>query len=103
MQRSQRSLYFDLSVFFCSLAVLAYFGWHGFYGPRSFEHGEYVKSQVIKYQSELVEVQARREQRNDRVGLLRPQSIDPDMLDEMARKTLNFANEGDIVVVNDAK
>jgi len=103
MQRSQRSLYFDLSVLFGSLAVLAYFGWHGFYGPRSFEHGEFVKSQVKKYQAELVEVQARREQRNARVRLLRPQSIDPDMLDEMARKTLNFAADDEFAVINNKK
>jgi len=99
MQNSRRSLYFDLCVFFGSLAVLAYFGWHGFYGPRSIDHGIYITSQVEKYQAELADVETLREQRDDKVALLRPQSIDPDMLDEMARKVLQFANEGEFVVV----
>jgi len=100
MQLSRRSHYFDFSVFFCSLAVLAYFGWHGFYGPRSVEHKKYIQTQVVKYQAERIRVEASREKINSRVALLRPQSIDPDMLEEMARKTLQFAAESDFVVVD---
>ena len=100
MQLSRRSLYFDLSVFFCSLTVLAYFGWHAFYGPRSVEHEKYIQTQVVKYQAERIRVEALREKINSRVALLRPQSIDPDMLEEMARKTLQFAAKSDFVVVN---
>ena len=99
MTQSRRSIIFDLSVFFGCLGVLSYFGWHGFYGPRSIEHGRFISAQVEKYQSELKKVQERRVQRDARVALLRPQSIDPDMLDEVARKTLQFTAENDLVVI----
>jgi len=99
MTQSRRSIIFDLSVFFGCLGVLSYFGWHGFYGPRSIEHSRYISAQVEKHQSELKKVQNERIQRDAQVALLRPQSIDPDMLDEQARKTLQFTAENDLVIV----
>ena len=39
-----------------------------------------------------------REVLDKRVALLRPNSIDPDMLDEVARKTLGFVNKRDRVI-----
>lgn len=103
MHKSRRSLVFDLSVFFGSIAVLAYFGWHGYYGPRSIEHREMVRAEVQKYQTELENVEEQRDLLDARVALLRPQSIDPDMLDEMAKRALGFAEKGDLVVISGVK
>ncbi len=100
MRKSQRSLFFDLSVFFGSIAVLSYFGWHGFYGPRSFDHADEVKA-IVKQQQEITaKLETEKKTLNARVALLRPQSIDPDMLDEQARKRLEFAKNSDFLVVN---
>ncbi len=33
-----------------------------------------------------------------KVSLMRPESIDPDMLDELARSTLDFGKRGELVV-----
>jgi cell division protein FtsB len=44
----------------------------------------------------LKDVQARLERD---VSLLRPESLDPDMLDERARAILNLANKGDLVML----
>ena len=98
MRESRHSLAFDLSVMVGCFAVLGYFGWHAYYGPRSFTHGEFVQAEVRKYQAELDATQEQRNRLDARVALLRPQSIDPDMLDEMARKTLEFAAPGDLIV-----
>ena len=99
MRDSRRSTVFDLTVLFSSIAVLAYFGWHGYYGPRSVEHEKFIKAEVVKYQDELKATINQMDRLDARVALLRPQSIDPDMLDEMARKTLLFAKENDFVVI----
>lgn len=99
MRDSRRSLIFDLSVFFGSIAVLGYFGWHGYYGPRSVEHNRFVQSELAKYQAELKQTEMQRDKLDAKVALLRPQSIDPDMLDEMARKTLQFSAEKDFIVL----
>ena len=98
MRDSRRSLAFDLTVLFSSIAVLAYFGWYGYYGPRSIEHEAFIKAQVVKYQAELKATEQQRDQLDARVALLRPQSIDPDMLDELARRELFFATENDIII-----
>lgn len=103
MRKSQRSTIFDISVFVCSIVVLGYFGWHGFYGPRSFEHKAQVLQQVSKAKKELAMLEAERESRNARIALLRPRSIDPDMLDQMARKTLGYANSSDLIYFQNAK
>ena len=99
MRKSQRSFIFDLSVFLGSLVVLAYFGWHGFYGPRSYTHGKKIHAKVAVYQAELDKVTRLRDRRNKKVSLLRPRTIDPDMLDEMARKVLGFAGKQDVIVL----
>ncbi len=103
MRVSRRSLVFDLTVLFSSIAVLAYFGWYGYYGPRSFETEKTVEAQVVKYQAELASIEEKRDRLDARVALLRPQSIDPDMLDEMARKTLLFAKQGDFIIPEKGK
>lgn len=98
MRKSQRSTVFDVSVFLCCLVVLGYFGWHGFYGPRSFTHKATVLKRVAAAKKQLKDLENQRERKNARVSLLRPRSIDPDMLDEMARKTLGFVKSDDIQV-----
>ena len=99
MRKSQRSLVFDLSVFFGSIAVLSYFIWYGFYGPRSFDHAKVVKQLVQEQQKITADLESEKKALNARVALLRPNSIDPDMLDEQARKRLEFANKADLVIV----
>ena len=100
MRKSQRSFVFDISVLIGSLAVLSYFGWHGFYGPRSFDHAEAVKQVVKSEQAITNNLDIEKKKLNARVALLRPQSIDPDMLDEQARKRLEFAKNNDFLVSN---
>jgi len=99
MRKSQRSIVFDLSVLFGSIAVLSYFTWYGYYGPRSFDHAKAVKLEVKKQQQITANLEARKNTLNSRVSLLRPNTIDPDMLDEEARNQLEFAKKTDIVVV----
>jgi cell division protein FtsB len=103
MRNSTRSLAFDLSVFAVSIVVLGYFSWHAFYGPRSYDHLERVRGDVAKYQGLQKQAEELRDARNDQVALLRPQSIDPDMLDEMARKRLEFVKKNNWVVLNTGK
>ena len=103
MRRSTRSLTFDLSVFTISFVVLGYFGWHAFYGPRSYNHLARVRAEVEKFQMIQKNAEKQRDARNARVALLRPRSIDPDMLEEMAQKRLEFAKKNDWVVLRKLK
>ena len=97
MHKPNRSLIFDLSVFVGALAMLGYLGWHGTNGPRSFDYEKTVKLKLKERQAKLDAVNKHRDQKNIRVSLLRSQTIDPDMLDEMARKVLEFAHKDQII------
>ena len=93
---------YDLAVTLGSLCLLGYFGWHGFHGPRSFANQAAIEAEVGRLEAELAKVSAERAARDARVALLRPQSIDPDLLDEMARRALGYVEEGEIVLEIDA-
>lgn len=75
-----------------------YFAWYGYYGPRGYER---LLSLRVEYQKTLQkseEIKKEKEQLALKVKHMYSGQIDPDLLDEMARKILNFANTGDIVI-----
>ena len=89
---------FDIAVTVGSLGLLGYFGWHGLHGPRSFANEAAIEGEVARLEAELAKVSAERAARDGRVALLRPQSIDPDLLDEIARRSLGYVGESEIVL-----
>ena len=89
---------FDLTVMIVCLSLLGFFAWHGLNGKRSFANQEAILVKVSELEEERDKVQARREALQTRVALLRPESIDPDMLEEMARKMLGFVRSNEILV-----
>lgn len=93
-----RRRFFDLSVFVVSVVLLGFFAWHGIRGDRGIEHQKSVAEKVSLLKADLARVRAERKTLESRVALLRPQSIDPDLLDEMARRTLGFVRDREIVI-----
>lgn len=91
---------FDLAVMLACLTLLGFFGWHAFYGPRGFAYRDQLVVKAEKLQAELDELTSERKRIDSRVQLIRPESIDPDLLDELARRTLNFSKSGEIVLIN---
>jgi cell division protein FtsB len=89
---------FDLTVFSACLALLGFFGWHGFYGPRNLEHQQALVAEAKLLKTELEETAAARRALDQRVALMRPESVDPDMLDELARRYLNFAGPAELIL-----
>jgi cell division protein FtsB len=90
---------FDLIVTVVCLALLGYFGWHAFYGPRGFAHQEALEASAKDLKARLDLLQAEREKLDRRVSLMRPDSIDPDMLDELARANLDYGKPSDLVIM----
>jgi cell division protein FtsB len=89
---------FDLVVMAACLALLGYFAWHGFKGPRNFDHRDQLIAKAERLDATLQAIRAKRLALDKRVALMRPESIDPDMLDELARAVLNYAKPTDLIV-----
>ncbi|WP_205042270.1 FtsB family cell division protein [Rhodoligotrophos defluvii] len=80
---------------FAALGALGYFTWHGLHGSRGVERVAELKLEVGRLKEQLAGLREQRLALERRVVLLRPESIDPDMLDEEARASLGFVHEND--------
>lgn len=89
---------FDLIVMLVCMVLLGYFGWHGYYGPRSFDHRDALAAKAEALDMKATAIREERLALERKVSLMRPESIDPDMLDELARSTLDFGKPGELVV-----
>jgi len=80
-------------------ALIAYFGFHAFNGQRGLRARHEIDQQMAELTAELVRLKAEHNQWERKVALLRPDRIDPDMLDEQARLLLNIAHPNDLVLM----
>lgn len=82
------------------LGVLAigYFGFHAIHGDRGLIAWNHLKLQVEAAQGILDDTSVERRVLENRVRLLNPRSLDPDMLDERARLMLNIGRDDEIVI-----
>jgi cell division protein FtsB len=90
---------FDMVITGVSAALLGYFAWHGFEGPRGFPYRDRLMAEAEQLGGELAAIRQQRETLEIKVSQLRPQSVDPDLLDEMARAMLGMTRPGELVVL----
>lgn len=64
-----------------------------------------LQNQVIVSQQNLSQLQQEHKELNHRVQLMRPGSMDPDLLDEKSREMLDYSKPNEIIVLTppDAK
>jgi cell division protein FtsB len=89
---------FDLAVFVTCCALLGYLGWHGLEGPRSFAHRDSLLARLGAERIALAAITEERRLLDRKVALMRPESVDPDMLDELARKYLNYVRPNELIL-----
>lgn len=78
--------------------LVGYFVFHmvqGDYGLRTRGH---LTQQIAQAQETLAEVRAERIEIERRVLLLSPDRLDPDMLEERARRMLDYAHPDDVII-----
>jgi cell division protein FtsB len=83
-------------------ALIAYFGYHAVQGDRGLIAWWNLRYEIEKADYELAEVTARKTVLEHRVGLLRPESLDRDMLEERARAMLGVVHRDDLIVPDPA-
>lgn len=83
---------------FVSIVIMGYFTYHIFQGDRGIIAYLRLQQTVSGNEKERAAQQTLREQLERRVYLLRPDSLDVDLLEERARAVLNYAHPDEIVI-----
>lgn len=82
---------------FCAVG---YFAYHSIEGDRGLVAWLRLNEQIKTSQSELDGLQAERKGLERRVSLLRPESLDRDLLEERVRVVLNYARSDEITILD---
>ena len=81
------------------LLLLGYFGYHAVEGDYGYFALQKLKARETDLGDQLARLKGERRVLDRRVALMRTESLDPDMIEERARGTLNVARVGDIVIL----
>jgi cell division protein FtsB len=81
-----------------TVAFLAYFGFHAFHGEFGIYNSHQLDAQAAALKQQLAGIKAEREELEQRVQLLHDGTIEKDMLDEQARRTLNLSREDEVTI-----
>ena len=95
--RERRGLGFAL----VCLGLAAYFGYYLLYGNHGVINLMRVQQEIALKQTALDRVRADRQALEHRVSLLRPESVDPDLLEEQARARLGLTERDEVVILKD--
>jgi cell division protein FtsB len=87
-----------LALYTIAALVIGYFGVNAYSGNHGLRAKHDLDQQIAQLSGELATLKAERASWDRRVSLLKPESIDPDMLDERARSLLNYADPRDLTL-----
>jgi cell division protein FtsB len=87
-----------LALYTIAALVIGYFGVNAYTGNHGLRAKQDLDQQIGNLTSELATLKNERETWERRVALLKPESIDPDMLDERARALLDYADPRDLTL-----
>jgi cell division protein FtsB len=87
-----------LALYTIAALVIGYFGVNAYTGNHGLRAKQDLDQQIGQLSSELGALKGERAIWERRVALLKPESIDPDMLDERARVLLDYADPRDLTL-----
>ncbi len=93
----------ELAIPAVCLIILSYIGYHAFTGDRGLNAQERLEIETAELNATLSELVEERELLKKQIVLLRPATLDPDMLDEQARAVLNYAAKGEMTILRNAR
>ena len=81
-----------------AVGVMAFFGIYAVVGSNgAFAYGDYQRL-LAKRETELAQLKQKQAVITNRVQLLDPNKVDPDIADEMTRKQLNVVSPNEVVI-----
>ena len=88
-----------LGLYVLAALFIGYFGVNAYTGNHGILAKQNLDQRIADLMRELDATRAERERWERRVALLKPDRIDPDMLDERARQLLDYADPRDVTVL----
>lgn len=79
--------------------ILCYFGYHALYGGNGLFSKHLVEAQTKELQTRLDRLSVRRFALQQQVAMLSDGTVEKDMLDEQARRALNMAQPGELIIL----
>ena len=99
LRRATRGWAFPVAV----TALVLYFGYFAINGNHGLIAWMRLQHEIGAKQSELDRLRVERTTLEHRVRLLRPESVDPDLLEEQARARLGLAERDEVVILKDRR
>ena len=97
-RRRLRSILNTLGLYVTAALLVGYFGVNAYSGNHGLKAKQDIDRQMAALSAELNHLQIERAQWQRRVNLLKPENIDPDMLDERARALLDYVGADDLTL-----
>jgi len=92
-----KSFLTGLALYTMAAALVGYFGVNAYTGKYGLNARLELDQEIVALTNELARLKRERADGEHRISLLRPDRLDPDMLDERARYQLDYANPHDLV------
>ncbi len=96
---SLKTLRLDYTVVFACLVTLGTFAWHGFAGNRGVTYLANLESKHSSLEMKFEKLRNDREALDKKLRLLRPESVDPDLVEELVRAQLGLVKTTDLVIL----
>jgi cell division protein FtsB len=93
-----RSLLTAIGLFIGAALLIGYFYVNAYTGRNGLNARQDIDTQIAHLNAELTALKAERARWERRVSLLKPESLDPDMLDERARALLDYVDPNDLTL-----
>lgn len=85
------------------MSLVVYFGYYAVYANHGLVNLMKLQNAVEVKKAELERIRGERLVLERRVSLLRPQSVDPDLLEEQARSRLGLSAPDEVVIMKDKR
>jgi cell division protein FtsB len=97
--RSRRPLWLVI----LGVGLATYFGYHALTGSRGLLAWRDLNAELASTRQELEALRAERTTLGQKVARLRHDGLDPDLIDELARKQLSLADPLDVIILLDER
>lgn len=81
------------------ITMVVYFAYHAIQGDRGFIALGKLEHQVKSLDTQLQDLVKKRQKLENQVSLMRPDNLDPDMLEERARVVLGYVHGDEIILL----